>query len=77
MKIYQYDSVTKANQALGSFDKSGIIVHDCQVVVVDNKPVFFFSTTNENKVEFDEKKVEVELAKLPKKEIKTKAKEKV
>jgi hypothetical protein len=44
MKIYQYDNIDKANQALGSFTKNKINVQNSSIVIIDNKPVFFFFT---------------------------------
>jgi hypothetical protein len=69
MKIYQYDNIDKANQALGSFTKNRINVQNSSIVVIDNKPVFFFFTINENK-DITVKKINVEVIdkkKLPKK----------
>lgn len=44
MKLYQYDDLKKANQALGSFKRNGIAVINVSSQVVENKVVFFILT---------------------------------
>ena len=44
MKLYQYDELKKLNQALGSFKRNGVPVEDVELVVVENKVVFFVLT---------------------------------
>jgi len=44
MKTYQYDSVIKLNQALGSFNRNGIPVSKVEFLTVENKVNFFVLT---------------------------------
>lgn len=41
MKIYHYDDIKKANQALGSFHRNNIPVEDTVIRVIDGKPNFY------------------------------------
>lgn len=54
MKLYQYDDLKKANQALGSFKRNGIEVKEVSQLVVENKVVHFILTESVNE-ESDEK----------------------
>jgi len=53
MKLYQYDDLKKANQALGSFKRNGIPVLNVSEQVVEGKVVFFVLTDPEVK-DFEE-----------------------
>lgn len=44
MKLYQYDDLKKANQALGSFKRNGVPVLEVKLLTVDGETVYYVLT---------------------------------
>ena len=55
MKLYQYDDLKKANQALGSFKRNKIDVVEVNQLVVEGKVVHFILTDSEFNEDADNK----------------------
>ena len=73
MKLYQYDELKKLNQALGSFKRNNVPVEDVELIVVENKVVFFVLTDPELE---EKSEIEGEAVDAPTEEVKSKSQEK-
>jgi hypothetical protein len=69
MKLYEYDELKKLNQAMSSFKRNGIPVEKVELVVIENKVLYFVLTNPPVREIKKEDKTE-----KPKKEIESKAK---